>query len=97
VLQATANTGRYTQNFMYNCVSPYALSRIGSNVMAAPCVAPTSYNQGSALAVYNSTTFYDDLVWAASWMFYATGTFLCSPLFAPVAKAAGQSACSADL
>jgi hypothetical protein len=73
-LQATANTGRYTQNFTYNCVSPYAKARIGANVTAAPCVAPTSYNQGSALAVYNSTTFYDDLVWAASWMYYATGT-----------------------
>ena len=76
VLQAIADQGRYTQNFTYDCISPFAKSRIGNNVTAAPCVAPTSYNQGSALAVYNSTTFYDDLIWAASWMYYASGTKL---------------------
>lgn len=76
VSQAIADQGRYTQNFTYDCISPFAKSRIGNNVTAAPCVAPTSYNQGSALAVYNSTTFYDDLIWAASWMYYASGTKL---------------------
>lgn len=34
---------------------------------------PTSYGNGSALVFYNSTSYRDDLLWAAAWMYKATG------------------------
>ena len=37
------------------------------------CVPPTAYANGSALVFYNSTSYRDDMVWAAAWMYKATG------------------------
>jgi hypothetical protein len=34
---------------------------------------PTAYANGSALVFYNSTTYRDDMTWAAAWMYKATG------------------------
>ena len=37
------------------------------------CRPPDQVFQGSMVYWYNSTSYRDDLAWAASWMFKATG------------------------
>ena len=43
------------------------------------CVPPTAYANGSALVFYNSTTYRDDMVWAAAWLYKATGDRVSHP------------------
>ena len=64
----------YTHSMTYDCLSPYAKSRIGKSSTAKLCASPTDYDGGSAAVFYNSTSFYDDLLWAAAWLYQATGT-----------------------
>ncbi len=54
-------------------MNEYAKSQVGAKVRAAACPAPTAYANGSALVFYNSTSYRDDLVWAAAWLYKATG------------------------
>lgn len=69
----------------YSCTSKWAKVRATSKVAIPACVPPTSYGNGSALVFYNSTSYRDDLLWAAAWMYKATGervrtvlsTYLC--------------------
>lgn len=74
-LQATRHPGLYASKFPYSCVSKWAKVRIGASGKPKKplCVPPTAFAEGSALVFYNSTTFYDDLLWAAAWMYRATG------------------------
>jgi len=45
-----------------------------SNVSTADlCVTPQDYDEGSALVAYNSTSFYDDLLWGSAWLYLLTG------------------------
>ncbi|CAL8466081.1 g5617 [Coccomyxa elongata] len=65
--------GAYTSRFKYSCTSKWAKVRATSKVAIPACVPPTSYGNGSALVFYNSTSYRDDLLWAAAWMYKATG------------------------
>lgn len=71
-LQATRHEGSYTSKFKYECTSKYARSRVTSKAPRAACPPPTAFAKGSALVFYNSTSFRDDLLWAAAWMYRAT-------------------------
>ena len=58
----------------YTCTSQWAKARTTARGKLLPaCVPPTAYANGSALVFYNSTTYRDDMVWAAGWMYKATG------------------------
>lgn len=70
--QATRHEGSYTSKFKYDCTSKYARARVTSKVPRAACPPPTSFAKGSALVFYNSTSYRDDLLWAAAWMYRAT-------------------------
>ena len=75
-LQATAPLASYTAGFTYTCTSVFAKSLVGagSNVSTADlCVSPQDYDEGSALVAYNSTSFYDDLLWGSAWLYLLTG------------------------
>lgn len=53
------------------CATQFAL---GTNPTVLPNCQPFDVQtKGSALNLYNSTTYYDDLLWAAAWMYKATG------------------------
>ena len=79
-MQATKHQGAYTSvpQLQYNCVPKFAKSLVGTNT-TANCPAPQDFANGSALMAYNSTTFYDDLTYAAAWMYKATGGQQCCP------------------
>ncbi|KAK9804363.1 hypothetical protein WJX72_009368 [[Myrmecia] bisecta] len=70
---ATKTQAKYTRRFLYDCTSKFAKSRIGISAPASPCPPPTAFNRGSALVFYNSTSYRDDLLWAAAWMYKASG------------------------
>jgi len=68
---ATRHTGRYTKNFRYKC----APADPNSQVRAPPstlCPPADQVFRGAAVAQYNSTSYRDDLTWAAAWMYRAT-------------------------
>ena len=77
-MQATAHQGSYSSipQLQYNCVPKFAKSLVGTNA-TANCPAPQDFANGSALMAYNSTTFYDDLTYAAAWMYKASGGQQC--------------------
>jgi Glycosyl hydrolase family 9 len=53
------------------CTSQFAL---GTNpTVLQNCQPFDVQTKGSALNLYNSTSYYDDLLWAAAWMYKATG------------------------
>jgi len=68
---AARHPGRYTKNFLYKCAPPDANAQ-----MSAPkhtkCKPADRIFNGAAVANYNSTSYRDDLAWAAAWMFRAT-------------------------
>jgi endoglucanase len=70
--QATRHEGAYTARFKYDCTSKFARARVTSKVPRAACPPPTAFANGSALVFYNSTSYRDDLLWAAAWMYRAT-------------------------
>ena len=72
-MQGKAVPGLYTAPYQYTCMSAYARARIGSTVTGDPCPEPTAFANGSALVYFNSTSYYDDMLWAASWLYLATG------------------------
>lgn len=57
----------------YTCVSKYAKAQATAKEKLPACVPPTAYANGSALFFYNSTSYRDDLVWGAAWLYKATG------------------------
>ncbi|KAL3155246.1 hypothetical protein ABBQ32_013178 [Trebouxia sp. C0010 RCD-2024] len=75
--QAAAQVqGSYTSGFTYSCTSYFAKNLIGAkrNQTAAElCPAPQDYEGGTALVAYNSTSFYDDLLWSSAWLWQLTG------------------------
>lgn len=76
VMQATSQLRSYTASFTYTCNSLYSKGLINSNATLSAsslCPRPQDYNRGSALVAYNSTSFYDDLLWGSAWMYYLTG------------------------
>ncbi|KAK9785110.1 hypothetical protein WJX73_006875 [Symbiochloris irregularis] len=71
--EAKAFPGQYTSRLQYSCTSKYSKSSIGTSRLSNPCPSPTAFANGSAVFFYNSTGHWDDLIWAAAWMFKATG------------------------
>ena len=64
----------------YTCTSQFAKARTTAKGKLLPvCVPPTAYANGSALVFYNSTSYRDDMVWAAAWMYKATGDRVSHP------------------
>ena len=64
----TKNRASYSASFNYPCAP-----NLVSNVAPATGCAPVDvYFNGSAVGYYNSTSFYDDLAWAAIWLYKAT-------------------------
>lgn len=55
-----------------SCQDQYAKALQGSNVVPV-CIPATQQLNGSAVALYNSSSVYDKLLWAATWMYRATG------------------------
>ena len=58
------------------CPSQYSQVYLASLETEDPltlCTAQEANLNGSAVALYNGTTYYDALMWAAAWMFKATG------------------------
>lgn len=83
-VQATAVEKSYTAGFHYSCTSLFAKQYISANknvTAAALCQAPQDFNKGSALVAYNSTSFYDDLLWSSAWLWHLTGGTLQNLLF----------------
>ena len=70
--QAVRHEGLYASKFRYECTSKWAKSRVTSKAPRAACPPATQFAKGSALVFYNSTTYRDDLLWAAAWMYKAT-------------------------
>ncbi len=71
----------------YSCTSKWAKARLTSKKLIPACVPPTAYANGSALVFYNSTSYRDDMLWAAAWLYKATGNkvrLLCLRAPAPV-------------
>ncbi|CAL8470908.1 g10450 [Coccomyxa elongata] len=65
--------GKYSQNaVVLPCEAQYAKSLQGSNVVPV-CVPASVQLNGSAIPLYNSSSIYDKLLWAATWMYKATG------------------------
>ena len=57
---------------MASCEDQYAKALQGANVVPV-CVSAAAQLNGSAVALYNSSSVYDKLLWAATWMYRATG------------------------
>ena len=58
------------------CPSQYSQVYLASLETLTPltlCTPQEANLNGSAVAQYNGTTYYDALMWAAAWMFKATG------------------------
>lgn len=59
------------------CAVPYARSTVAnSSTTAAVC---TSSLNGSDFQSYTKGNYYDDLLWAAAWMYKATGDAVSPP------------------
>jgi endoglucanase len=69
---ATRHSGRYTKPFVYKCApdDPNAQLRAPNKPQCKP--ADVVF-KGSAVGLFNSTSYRDDLTWAAAWMNRATG------------------------
>ena len=79
-MQATGVQKTYTSEFQYSCTSYFAKNLIGAvrNQTAAElCPTPQSFMDGSAVVAYNSTSFYDDLLWSSAWLWHLTGMSSC--------------------
>lgn len=64
---------RYSGNaVVLPCEEQYAKKLAGSNVVPV-CVPASVQLNGSAIPLYNSSSIYDKLLWAATWMYKATG------------------------
>ena len=68
---ATRHTGRYTKPFVYKCAPPDPTAGLASP-SRTKCKPPDRIFNGAAVAQYNSTSYRDDLAWAAAWMYKAT-------------------------
>ena len=76
VLQATAVEKTYTSEFQYSCTSYFSKNLIGvkrNQTAAELCPTPQDFQAGSAVVAYNSTSFYDDLLWSSAWLWHLTG------------------------
>ncbi len=64
---------RYGSNaVVLACEEQYAKKLQGSNIVPV-CVPASVQLNGSAIPLYNSSSIYDKLLWAATWMYKATG------------------------
>jgi endoglucanase len=67
--EAGARARRYGDAASFRaCVGPFARGSTG-----AQCVPASVQLNGSAVPLYNGSTYYDCLLWAATWMYRATG------------------------
>ncbi|KAK9826822.1 hypothetical protein WJX81_004238 [Elliptochloris bilobata] len=64
--------GKYSDVFLYDC-APQDPAAILVDPVTLACRPPDQQFQGSMVYWYNSTSYRDDLAWAASWMYKATG------------------------
>lgn len=71
--EAKAHQGSYLSRLQYRCNSRFAKASIGQKNGAGACPPPFAFANGTAAFYFNSTTIYDDLLWAAGWMYRATG------------------------
>ena len=66
------NRATYTYSFNYPCAEDVD----STNVVSAPqatCLPADELFQGAMIGTYNSTSYLDDLTWAAAWLNMATG------------------------
>lgn len=66
------NRATYTYAFNYPCAEDID----STNVVQGPqakCLPADELFQGAMLGTYNSTSYRDDLTWAAAWLNMATG------------------------
>ncbi len=69
---ASSREGLYGARTPYICSSKWAKGKATIAKPVASCPPPTAFAKGSALAFYNSTSYRDDLLWAAAWLYKAT-------------------------
>ena len=50
-------------------VSPSTPRPCRETIQSPVCISEAAQLNGSAVALYNSTTIYDKLLWAATWMY----------------------------
>lgn len=62
------NRATYSATFNYPC----AVNLQTNAAPATGCKPVDQYFNGSAVGFYNSTSVYDDLAWAATWLYKAT-------------------------
>lgn len=62
------NRATYSAGFNYPC----AVNLQTNAAPATGCKPVDQYFNGSAVGFYNSTSVYDDLAWAATWLYKAT-------------------------
>ena len=58
------------------CPDPYSQAYLASLKTLTPmtlCTPEQKNLNGSAVTLYNGTTYYDALLWGATWMYKATG------------------------
>ncbi|KAK9803066.1 hypothetical protein WJX73_005558 [Symbiochloris irregularis] len=70
--EAKAYPGLYTSGLKYSCTSRFSKANVGTAQGAQACPPPTDFANGTAAYFYNSTGYWDDLIFAAGWMFQAT-------------------------
>eukprot|EP00884_Botryococcus_braunii_P012540 jgi/Botrbrau1/21287/Bobra.0573s0001.1 len=63
--------GRYTRPFIYKC-APEDATAILKKPIKPLCPPADEAFRGSMVAFYNSTSYRDDLAWAAAWMYRVT-------------------------
>ncbi|KAK9828913.1 hypothetical protein WJX72_002766 [[Myrmecia] bisecta] len=68
----TRHRAKYTGQYIYNCAPPAAGSTILNKPVDNSCPPPDEVFRGAMVFQYNSTSYRDDLAWAASWLYKAT-------------------------
>ncbi len=67
----TRNRGAYTSTYLCPCADVDSTDVITTGTPT--CLPGDELFEGAMLATYNSTSYLDDLAWAASWLNMATG------------------------
>ncbi len=69
------NRAAYTSLFLYPCAGGVTSpdENLEQNPIVPGCLPPDELYAGAMLATFNSTSYLDDLAWAAAWLYQATG------------------------
>ena len=68
----TRRRGSYTKNYIYPCATNLASSNVVQRAVPE-CRPGDELFRGAMFATFNSTSWTDDLTWAAAWLNVATG------------------------